>query len=196
MKLAKEELQKLGAKTARDRLKEALAEVMPEVKWTVDQRHKVEKYPEPRIIALVHLCAGNTSHIDPRKAPEVLAALVAAFPGFPWAVRAQYEERFAPGKKPVTRGSLDIYCGEIAVSDCEAPPGKRTEFNKAIKEGREFAAWKARQRAREARAADPELEREALELGLKELAKRHHPDVGGSHDDMVRINKLREQIKG
>jgi hypothetical protein len=193
--MTKDDLCKLGAKTAKVRLKQALAEAMPGVKWDVFERHKVDTYPEPRIIAVVHLTAMNTQHIDPRKAPEILATLVEAFPGFPWSVRAHYAEWFKPGVEPKTEGSLDIYCGEVLVSDCEAPPGKRTELNKAIKEKREREESMAKWRRQEAQEVDPDLQREALELGLKELAKRHHPDAGGSHDKMVRINKLREQIK-
>jgi hypothetical protein len=34
-----------------------------------------------------------------------------------------------------------------------------------------------------------------IDTGFKELAKEMHPDAGGSHDDMARLNQVRAQFK-
>ncbi len=46
----------------------------------------------------------------------------------------------------------------------------------------------------------PDVARDLINAGLRWLARRHHPDAGGSHDAMVKVTTaadwLREQIAG
>ncbi len=46
----------------------------------------------------------------------------------------------------------------------------------------------------------PDTARELIGAGLRALARRHHPDAGGSHEEMIRVTAaadwLRERVMG
>lgn len=51
------------------------------------------------------------------------------------------------------------------------------------------------ERRSQLRQAHRELALELVDLGFHALATRLHPDRGGSHDAMVRLNRVREELK-
>lgn len=57
---------------------------------------------------------------------------------------------------------------------------------------RSAADWHHPQRAEEKQ----ELAGKLIDIGYKELAREVHPDSGGSHDEMARLNRVRERLKG
>jgi hypothetical protein len=48
---------------------------------------------------------------------------------------------------------------------------------------------------RRAQAGDRELAVQLVDIGYRALAKRLHPDLGGSAEDMVRLNRARDELK-
>jgi Putative quorum-sensing-regulated virulence factor len=42
---------------------------------------------------------------------------------------------------------------------------------------------------------NPEIVEELVSAGLRALSKKHHPDVGGSHETMVAINATAEWLR-
>ena len=51
-------------------------------------------------------------------------------------------------------------------------------------------------RRREVELADLSWLQRIIEVGYRELAKRHHPDLGGSDEDMKGINNAAEALRG
>lgn len=41
----------------------------------------------------------------------------------------------------------------------------------------------------------PETARELIGAGLRALARQHHPDAGGSHEDMVRVTVVADWLR-
>jgi hypothetical protein len=64
------------------------------------------------------------------------------------------------------------------------------------------AHWSQLRAELEAQAKGRELERRAqkllgielIDIGFKRLARQLHPDVGGSHEDMARLNRARKRL--
>lgn len=44
-------------------------------------------------------------------------------------------------------------------------------------------------------AADREVALEILGAGLRVMARRHHPDLGGDHETMVAINRVADKLR-
>jgi hypothetical protein len=71
----------------------------------------------------------------------------------------------------------------------------------------EESARRAREEARRARdnahyaaraavqAADKEMAIEIINAGYRALSRKHHPDLGGSHDKMVALNRVCDQLR-
>lgn len=39
------------------------------------------------------------------------------------------------------------------------------------------------------------LAQQLIDIGYKKLAMRHHPDLGGKFDDMIRLNAVKDRLK-
>jgi len=73
----------------------------------------------------------------------------------------------------------------------------REEFAARAKRAQEERErYRAAERERlDERDAEHKAALEIVRLGFRELARRHHPDAGGSHDAMVRLGKARDRLK-
>jgi len=61
------------------------------------------------------------------------------------------------------------------------------------KERENYAAAEAARQAE--RDAEREAASEIIKLGFKQAAKKHHPDAGGSHTAMTRLNRAKDRLK-
>jgi hypothetical protein len=43
---------------------------------------------------------------------------------------------------------------------------------------------------------EPRVARELVGAGLRSLARRYHPDAGGSHEDMIRVTACADWLRG
>ena len=62
----------------------------------------------------------------------------------------------------------------------------KTRLAKAAEESR---------RIKEGLAEIPRLANLMVDIGYKELARKLHPDVGGSHEEMARLNAARQRLR-
>jgi hypothetical protein len=72
------------------------------------------------------------------------------------------------------------------VPEPEPEPGPEPDFEAMARDMAEQSAKRAAQR-------DAMIE--VIDSGYRSLAKACHPDVGGSHDDMARINAARDKLR-
>jgi len=61
-------------------------------------------------------------------------------------------------------------------------------------------AWRARQNARYATqqaiaAVDRQLALEIINAGYRTTSRKHHPDLGGTHEQMVAINRVCDRLR-
>jgi hypothetical protein len=105
--------------------------------------------------------------------------------------------------------------GYIAVGEVRGPRGGITRkhigsYFKTIEQAKSACEWEAlREIDRAAQAAAPRqvserqkeqkaqqvLARRVVDAGFKALAPEIHPDTGGSHDAMTRLNLVRDKLK-
>jgi hypothetical protein len=78
------------------------------------------------------------------------------------------------------------HIGAEYVPEPEPEPGPEPDFEAMTRDTAERAAKRMAQR-------DAMLE--VIDSGYRTLAKELHPDVGGSHDDMARINEARDKLR-
>lgn len=62
-----------------------------------------------------------------------------------------------------------------------------------IYDNRRAREWKEDEPARLKRQQEYELKQQVLNAGYRAMATKLHPDAGGTHEDMVRLNQLRDK---
>jgi hypothetical protein len=93
------------------------------------------------------------------------------------AATAMSEADFAAWLEPLGLDQEQVRkCIELAQTELER--------QKALK-----AEWQAQDAERH------QMRNELVNAGYRALVTKYHPDTGGSHDEMVRLNKLRDDPK-
>jgi hypothetical protein len=97
----------------------------------------------------------------------------------------------------ITRARREVYGNRHARELKEAPARPPINFGKAHMDAMDAMARardEAMKRAEEGNA-QRKLTRQLIDAGYKTLATKLHPDAGGSHEAMTRLNQLRNQMK-
>jgi len=83
------------------------------------------------------------------------------------------------------------------LSDQEVEEQQRKEAAAAAERERAVRREEARERRAylKARKADNELMMRLIARGYRSLAREYHPDTGGSHEAMLRLAEIRDQLK-
>jgi hypothetical protein len=94
----------------------------------------------------------------------------------------------APRKKPVRN--------PLTKEQAQARAAK-ARVTRAINEARKLAEWRERVNGRGHVIASEECKvaTRLIDTGFKEMAKKLHPDLGGSQDEMTRLNEVRRRLK-
>lgn len=72
---------------------------------------------------------------------------------------------------------------------------QQQQFRKVLHDVARDAFVQERQDRKDESALHKELALELIEIGYRALATRLHPDRGGSKDAMIRLNRVREELK-
>jgi hypothetical protein len=62
-----------------------------------------------------------------------------------------------------------------------------------VYDNRRAREWKEDEPARLKRRQEYELKQQVLSAGYRAMATKLHPDAGGTHEEMVRLNQLRDK---
>jgi hypothetical protein len=83
------------------------------------------------------------------------------------------------------------------LSDQELEKQRRTEAEAAAERERAVRREEARERRAylKARKKDNELMMRMIDRGYRSLSRDCHPDTGGSHEAMLRLGEIRDQLK-
>jgi hypothetical protein len=73
----------------------------------------------------------------------------------------------------------------------------KARVTRAINQARKLAEWRERVNGRGNRIASEEskIAVRMIDIGFKELAKKLHPDLGGSQEEMTRLSEVRRRLK-
>jgi hypothetical protein len=58
-----------------------------------------------------------------------------------------------------------------------------------------LASLRQRQHLRARTSLDADMAAQIIDAGFRSMAKSLHPDLGGSHDDMIRLNDARDELR-
>jgi hypothetical protein len=78
---------------------------------------------------------------------------------------------------------------------CSKATGAIEHERRRIYRHRQDRKWEEEEPARQERARQDELKRQVFDAGYRTMATKLHPDVGGSHDAMLRLNEMRDKLK-
>jgi hypothetical protein len=83
------------------------------------------------------------------------------------------------------------------LSDQELEEQRRKEVEAAAERKRAVRREEARERRAylKVRKADTELMMKMIDRGYRSLAREYHPDTGGSHEAMLRLGEIRDQLR-